>query len=494
MLKYRIPNRPNMPTVEDENRALESAKRRRMLEGTWEQDLLNTMSEHLNPGRMESWGPPDMSSNLLQNITRELSKLYHETPTVTAGETDITILTGREGLLQPLWALMQRGQQTILALRESFIRIDYIPPGEISEKASLQYRLVTPDYVYAQSHPSSPDIPVYYQEYRLRVFKDKNTVTGKDKDPELIWTVDVFDLRNTKKPVFKICKVEQDGSIGRDITKHFLGVATLKGDKYPYRYSTGYPFIPVILYHAEKTGKLFNTYDKKSLVSGTENVALLYSFWLHICKSASYEQRYVAGLSLQGLNAVDQDLPARRAEIATDPSSILVFQQDPDAMSGQPLIGSFSPTVNPTDFMTAVHAYERRVAASFSISASLLRESGDPRSGYSLSISRDGQRQAQRNQAPQFRLHDTETCKKVAAMANRFMGTSLPEEGYRIQYAPIPLSSAESKEQRQNILELMKAGLMSPIQAYQILNPDTDELQAEIALEKIRVEKQKYQL
>ena len=79
-------------------------------------------------------------------------------------------------------------------------------------------------------------------------------------------------------------------------------------------------------------------------------------------------------------------------------------------------------------------------------------------------------------------------------MANRFMGTSLPEEGYRIQYAPIPLSSGESKEQRQNILELMKAGLMSPIQAYQILNPDTDELQAEIALEKIRVEKQKYQL
>ena len=40
----------------------------------------------------------------------------------------------------------------------------------------------------------------------------------------------------------------------------------------------------------------------------------------------------------------------------------------------------------------------------------------------------------------------------------------------------------------------MQSGLMSPIQAYQILNPDTDELQAEIALEKIRVEKQKYQL
>lgn len=494
MINYKIPKLPPMPTVEDENRIRETSRRRRMLEGTWEEDLLDVMSDHLNSARMESWGPPDLSSNLLSNITRELSKLYHETPTVTCGEEDISILTGRGGLLQPLWALMQRGQQTILALREAFVRIDYIPEGEISEKATLQYRLVTPDFVYAVSHPSAPDIPVYYQEYRLRVFKQKNIISGEDKEPELIWTVDIFDLQNKNKPVFKICKVEKDGSIGVDLTKHFLGVATMKGDKYPYRYKSGYPFIPVTLYHAEKTGKLFNAYDKRQLTVGALNTALLYSFWLHICKSCSYEQRYVAGLSLQGLNSFNEDTPARRQEIATDPSSILVFMQDPDAMSGQPLIGSFSPSINPQDFMTAVHSYERRVAASFSISASLLRESGDPRSGYSLSISRDGQRQAQRNQAPIFRLYDSQNVSKVAAMCNRFLGTNLPEEGYRIQYAPIPMSAMESKEQRENILSLMKAGLMSPVQAYQILNPDTDELQAEIELEKIRVEKQKYQL
>ena len=495
MLNLSIPTRPNMPTVQDENRAQESAIRRRMLEGTWKKDLLNVMSEHLNPGRMDSWGPPDLSTNLLETITRELSKLYHETPTVSHNEADITALTGRDGLLQPLWPLMQRAQQSILALREGFIRCDYIPAGEIDKQASIQYRLVTPDYVYCESNPSAPDIPTLYQEYRIRVYQKKGVDGATKPDPEIIWTVDIFDLRNMKKPSFKICRVDDSGKIGEDLTKYYLGVASLKGEKYPYRYSDGFPFMPIVMYHAEATGKLWNSYDKKSLTAGAMQTAMLGSYWLHICKSASYEQRYIAGLTLQGLNQLEADQPARRAELATDPSSILVFQQDPDAMQGQPLIGSFSPSVDPNSFLQAIHSYEKKIASSFSISASLLRESGDPRSGYSIAISKDGQRQAQRIQAPIFRVYDSKLCNIVAAMANRFMGLNLPEDNkYRVAYAPIPLSGQESKEQRESILSLTQAGLMSPIQAYQILNPDTDEQQAEIALEKIRRERSKYQL
>ena len=97
MQNYKIPNRPNMPTVSDEERVQHTAIRRRMLEGTWAQDLINLMSEHLPSSRMESWGPPDLSTNLLENITRELSKLYHETPTVSHPDDDITDLVARDG-------------------------------------------------------------------------------------------------------------------------------------------------------------------------------------------------------------------------------------------------------------------------------------------------------------------------------------------------------------------------------------------------------------
>ena len=492
MQNYKIPNRPNMPTVSDEERVQHTAIRRRMLEGTWAQDLINLMSEHLPSSRMESWGPPDLSTNLLENITRELSKLYHETPTVSHPDDDITDLVGRDGYLQPLWPMMQRAQQTVLALREAIIRVDYIPGGEISPNPSLQYRLVTPDRVYCISNPAAPEIPVYYQEYRIRLFADKK-LDGKKAEREAIWTVDIFDLRNPSKPIFQIRRVENNGSLGADLTKYYLGSSSFKNNNYPFRYADGFPFIPIQLYHAESTGKLWNAYDKNALVVGALNSGLLNSYWMHICKSGAYEQRFIAGLTLQGLNSVNQDEPARRAEIATDPSSILVFQQDPDAMAGQPLIGSFSPSMDPNSFMQAIHAYERKVTSSFSISASLLRESGDPRSGYSLSISKDGQRSAQRMQAPIFRNYDTSLINIIAAMANRFIGTNLPEDGkYRIAYAPIPLSATESKEMRENILQLSQAGLMSPVQAYQILNPDVDSVQAKIELEKIRIERQQF--
>ena len=45
---------------------------------------------------------------------------------------------------------------------------------------------------------------------------------------------------------------------------------------------------------------------------------------------------------------------------------------------------------------------------------------------------------------------------------------------------------------RENILSLSQAGLMSPVQAYQILNPDVDSVQAKIELEKIRIERQQF--
>jgi len=495
MQDYKIPNRPQMLHASDNQRIAETSRRRRMLDGTWEPDLMETLRQHLSPSRVENWGVPDLSTNLLETITRDLAKLYHETPTVTHPSANIERLTARNGLLQGLWPMMQSAQQAILAMRECVIRIDHVPAGELDENGTLQYRIVTPDFLYLEASPSAPDIPFYYQEYRIRSLRKKNTVSGKMEEPQIIWTVDIFDIRNKSKPVFKICEVNQDGTLGEDLTKQFLGTAALKGDKYPYRYQNGFPFIPCVLYHAEKTGKLWNAYDKQSLVEGSLNSALLNSFWLHICKSCSYEQRYIAGLTLSGLEQRDMEQTARRAEISTDTSSILVFKQDADGMAGQPLIGSWSPSVDPGKFMEAIHSYERRIASSFSISSSLLRESGDPRSGYSLSISRDGQRQAQRIQAPTFRVYDSKLIQKIAAMANIFLGESLPEDRlYRVNYAPIPLSATESKELRDNILQLVSAGLMSPIQAYQQLNPDTDEIQAKLELEKIRQLRQQYQM
>ena len=54
---------------------------------------------------------------------------------------------------------------------------------------------------------------------------------------------------------------------------------------------------------------------------------------------------------------------ARRSSIATDPSSILVFTQDPDAQ-GQPLVGSFSIPTDPHALLESISKYEMRVGLS----------------------------------------------------------------------------------------------------------------------------------
>ena len=71
-------------------------------------------------------------------------------------------------------------------------------------------------------------------------------------------------------------------------------------------------------------------------------------------------------------------------------------------------------------------------------------------------------------------------------ITNRFLGTSFPESGYRVAYHQLPKSAAEQKEDRENIIQLLNAGLISPVEAMQKLHPDMDEQAAKDHLNKIR--------
>ena len=170
--------KPTAPNGMCEKRWQHTALRRRMLQGTFEKDLEEEMMRHFSTDRYLAIGVPDLSSNILEQITRQLSVLYNQPPTVTNENGDIKILTGFDGLMNKagFFQLMQRGQQYTLALRECFVRIDVIPHviGDMVREPGLQYRLVTPDFVYAEAHPDSPDEPIYYQELRLRYNTETN--------------------------------------------------------------------------------------------------------------------------------------------------------------------------------------------------------------------------------------------------------------------------------------------------------------------------------
>ena len=97
MYNKNIPAKPIAPTSTDQNRWDHTALRRRLVQGTWEQDLEDELYRHLPADRREAWGVADMSSNALEQVSRQLAMLYHETPQVTHDD-DITPLVGRDGL------------------------------------------------------------------------------------------------------------------------------------------------------------------------------------------------------------------------------------------------------------------------------------------------------------------------------------------------------------------------------------------------------------
>ena len=481
---YTIPAKPQAPTNTDDERWKHSALRRRLLTGLWEQDLENELLRHLPTDRREALGPSDMSSCAIEQVTRQLAMLYHSDPNVS-NDGDISALVGRDGFMTKsgYFQLMQRIQQMTLGIREMFVRVDVAPhhAGDVARVPGLSFRSVSPDFVIASASPDAPDVPLYYQELRLRMDPESG---------EPIWVWDILDIRDKNNPLFGMFEATPAGAIGKDMSEVYMGHETMRGDAYPYRSRDGSPFLPVVLYHAEKTGQLFNAFDAAQLAYGSLTAAVLFSFYVHCVRDNSWPQKYVAGLHVSGLSQVENDLTGRRSAISTDPSSILMFQTDPD-MQGQPLIGSFS-YADPEKLLESISKYEYRVATAAGISSEVLRQSGDPRSGYALSISRDGQREAQRRYAPVFRRADEEMLAKCAMLSNRFLGANLPESGYRVVYTPLGLSPEEMRAQREDIVQKLTAGLISPVDAMQMLNPDLDPIEAKQQLERIRAERAQY--
>ena len=117
-----------------------------------------------------------------------------------------------------------------------------------------------------------------------------------------------------------------------------------------------------------------------------------------------------------------------------------------------------------------------------------MRNSGDPRSGYAISVSKSGQREISKKFSPLFQLVDERLLAKSAKMVNRFLGLGWPEQGYRIQYARIPLSPEEMRAQREDIIGKLNANLIGYIEAIQMLNPDLSREEAKAKLIQIRRE------
>ena len=460
LLTSQYPTRPAAPSAEDSARWDHTGLRLRMLFGRWGEDLERAISMHIDPSRSANWGVPDLSSNVFRSVTKQLSCLYDRAPMID--HPDGVEAAG-------LWPLMTRVGTWVIGCREYGMRVHATPEGE------LLYRPVSPDRLVLGASPDRPDVPVYVKELRLR----QRPQTGSYE-----WTWNILDISDPEYPYERVLLADARGAEGEDVTWAYLG-GMMEGESYPYRDASGKAIIPFVLYHAERHGGLWDAFEGSEVIYGSLTAAVLFSFYVHATRDASWPQRYAVGVTVAGLG-LDGAGAERSRGIATDPASILMFQPDGDL---QPQLGQFTAGADTASLLESISSFEHRVAQFAGVSpADLQRKGGTARSGYAISINNAGKREAQRKFEPQFRASDIELLRISAILLNRATGSSLPETGYTIRYQSIPMSDGERDSARKDLLEKIEAGLMSKVDAYLELHPGITRARALEELQRIKLE------
>mgnify|MGYP003319858144 CR=1 FL=1 len=466
-----IPLPPVPDSAEDHARWLHSALRYRMLVGVWSDDLHDRLTKHIDPARLGAWGgkdAADLSSNVFKSIATQLAVLYDRKPKL-AHDLPADSLIGEGGAIDRsgLWSMMPRFSQNVIGIREMGMRVSF------TEKHGLRYRAVSPSLLVCRADPERPDLPVTWQEARLRKKPDG---TG------WWWTWDVLSIEDEDAPVYRIVEVTSTGP-GADLTEMYTGTADLSGDAYPFRRRDGRPILPAVLYHAENTGQLWDPYNWREVVDGSLQVAVLFSLWSHAVRQASWPQRYGVNVRVPGLDTVDIEGAGRRQRIPTDPTSLLLFESDGDF---QPMLGQFQPGASVDVLLSSILSYEQRIAVWAGLNPSDIERSHAARSGYAVAITNSGKRAAQRKYSVTQGDGDTRLAMLSAILMNRAMGTSFPEGGYRIRYESVPKSAEERKSEREHVLALVEAGLMDLRSAFMEINPGTSPEDADKALREIQ--------
>lgn len=452
---------PPLPSDPAEASRVQHARlRRRLMSGTWREDLAARMRRNLGNVRAEAIGEPDMSANPFEATCTGSSALYDLTPKIT--NPDPASVIAMQGWTQAaqLWPQMARNQAMTLAQRELLVKVSV---SVSNGRPEVVYTPVYADLALLDADPVRPSRPI-----RVRHAVERSEAgTGRS-----VWTWDEWDIREV--PTYRILAADAQTDLS---AVYGLPAGGLTGEAYPAIRSDGRAILPFSLYHAAVTGYLLDPYYRRELVEGNLNVGVLWTFFGHCVRAASWPQRYLIGGAIASERAEHN---VRR--IVADPATILEVLADP-SFEGQPSAGQWGSASDPKAVAEAIGLYEARFTAYAGMDpADLQRTSGDPRSGYALAISQEGRIRAQRRYAPVFAPSDAETLAVTAALVNAALGIqAVAEDGWGVEYTALPPSIEEREAQRKEVLELLAAGLYSPAEARAAILGETME-EAEAAL------------
>jgi hypothetical protein len=435
---HKLPPAPAPQDFEDRLRWEETSRRKDILDGLWETQLVQWRNRMLGTARTELMGPPDLSRNFARSLTSGLSSLYLARPTVTHPDGAFPELLGedvrddagntrrRPGVIESsgLWARMGTIQQYVLGLGEMCFMPTVV--GLDEDDPRLVYRVQSPNRMVARAHPEDPAQLVAIRELVPRVRQ------GSSK-PE--WTWDEWDISDPAAPAYRAIAITPKGGDGPDISLEVWG-RTYTGEDYWWRTAEGRPVLPWVVYHREWAASIWDPFKWREAFDGTLRIAVLWDFWGHCVREASWPQRWMINGKIRPHEVVEGDSTTARHHVTVDPTT--VAEVVTDDQNGGTQVGQWTAAASPSELGEAIAADEARLASQMGVDASdLVRTSGDPRSGYALKITNDRRREAQRQYGPQFAHADVQLVAKTALVLNRALGTAYPEAGYSIDYAPV---------------------------------------------------------
>jgi hypothetical protein len=233
---------------------------------------------------------------------------------------------------------------------------------------------------------------------------------------------------------------------------------------------------------------LWNHTEGIEVVEGTLNAGVADTYFQHAFFRAAFPQRWLKNGEVRGGTPVPTDTRAR--SVVTDPASLLHFD---DSDVGKVCeVGQFAPGADLSVMLQAVSHIDKTVANfdgsdnSWAMSSDL----ANPWSADALIAINEGKRAAQLRYGANLRGSDLEFLEKLACICNLqvFSVEILPESGYDIEYAILPLSPEELASRRAHANEQIAAGRWSIVDAYLFEHPGLTRAEAIADLQRIAAE------
>ena len=392
----------------------------------------------------------DTTNNPLKRIVNEVSVLYTQRPSRKLANDGATKLyrevlkRAGDGVVMPRLNRMVNLHNTVLV---------YVRPAF----DSLTLRLILPQDCSVIPDPDDPTMPLFV-EFRSC---DPSAVNAK---PEYYQ----FDRR--------------PGSAG---TRRYDANGKQIGGTLPPQYFDGdRPLIPIVAFHREWPDYSFwDSTSGDDLYELTIMVGMWETWINHLIRTDSFRQKYATG-------EVDVSVPQEGG-----PTSMVQVR----SVQGSPVsVGEFSSQADWNGLGGQAKRKLENVLGNVGLVLPDTRTSGDPTSGFALTVRASGLIKLQRAQVPSYERSE-ESLFRVVSIVHNFeinnpkfpalVGAPLPplrEADLQVAYAPV--ESQRTVEERKAELEIaeseIRLGLASPITVYMRSYPEATEEEARAAIEK----------